>query len=324
MKDKIFNLYSTWKKEGIKKPLLTYLQESTGNTQAEVERYLNILKREGKIQSVIKEQITSNPVKTKKKLTIRKLVKKHVSKITKANWIKYIMYFLFVSCLITSVKYSYAWRVDEISPFWAILTSFTMVLYGAIGFSVIRKYGLTGVIKWICFLTSILVLVFSMAQTIAGQYKGFNKEETKIEMSGLVSLEKKLVRLNEKRLTVIRDINKNYEDKKVFDDFEKIAWYKTRYNTLVAEEKTLKSELEEVEDHITNTENEIENYKKDNITTVKADFFMWLCSTMFKNANVEVVRFWFYLFPAIFVDIMGPTALYIGMIGKTVKKDKNK
>jgi len=75
----------------------------------------------------------------------------------------------------------------------------------------------------------------------------------------IVNLEKTLIQLEEKHLSVLHAININYENRKAFNNFMNIVWHKTRYNTLVTEEKILKEELEKVKVNIIATKDKIKN-----------------------------------------------------------------
>lgn len=251
--------------------------------------------------------------------------------------IKIIMFFIGIGAAYLSIWYTGKWLLEFLNPFLAYMLSTILVLFSIIVFEVI-------IILWknrqiitifILGILWIIVLLFSMVSTIAGQYNQriINENENLAETASNI-LDKKGYDL---LLEEEEEIKNSIEDKKTelkpfqdimsnfqtIEDREKNMWlYWDTYEKI----KKINTDIEKLREELKKKRDEIKRYykeKEDEQEIVGAtketqienkSFYEWIAEVM--KAEVRFIEFWMSVFPAIFIDIIAPLALAISMFLK--------
>lgn len=251
--------------------------------------------------------------------------------------IRFIMFCIGMGAAYLSIWYTGKWMLEFLKPFLAYMLSTIMVLFSIIVFEVIiillknRQI----IIIFILSVLWLIVLLFSMVSTIAGQYnQRITNENIDIIESADILIDKKHydllleeekeIKINidnkKQELKIFQGIMKNF---KTIEDREKDKWlYWDTYEKI----KKINSEIEKKRDELKNKRDEIKTYfkeKKDEQEIVGAiedtqiknkPFYEWISEII--KAEVRFIEFWMSVFPAIFIDIIAPLALAISMFLK--------
>lgn len=251
--------------------------------------------------------------------------------------IKIIMFFIGIGAAYLSIWYTGKWMLEFLHPFLAYMLSTIMVVFSVIVFEVM-------IILWknrqmltifILGLLWIIVLLFSMISTIAGQYNQriTNKNKNLVENANIIIDKKGYDLLLEEE----KEIKNSIEDKKIelqpfqnimenfktFEDREKDKWlYWDTYEKI----KKINSDIEKLRIDLKNKRTEIKQYYKEKETEQEIigatketqienkSFYEWIAEIL--KAEVRFIEFWMSIFPAIFIDIIAPLALAISMFLK--------
>lgn len=290
------------------------------------------LKNEEKNNPVINESKQPNEKKPKKitdKLKSIKLPKfsKREKDITEVNnWIiplKIILFIIGIGAVYMSIFYSYKWLLDFLDPFRAFILALIMVCFAVSAFELIilfrqRKQFILVVVfsaLWI------VVTLFSMVSTVAGQYnarmKSLNDRYEK-ETKHKISNRKYLEYIEQKKeyqdtLKMLRQDNihhqqllSNYNKKSIEED-------RKTYNAIYWRHRQIKINI----NRTTKLLSQLRNKKsKDKIIKkTSPDFYMWISGLFFWGPGM--IQFWLSVFPALFIDIISPLAFAIIMFIKS-------
>jgi hypothetical protein len=331
---KILEYY--FKKYG-KIPKLSYIKEETGLDKNSIYKILSYLKNK-KFLLVENNKLTISQLPDKiKKLPVKKVVNKIKQKkdtvkldvtqfkkpvIKFNNWIsilKYILLVIGIGATYMSVYYSDNWLREFLSPFRSLLLATIMVAFAVSAFELIvlffkkKQYALIFVFS----LLWIIVTVFSMISTVAGQYNA------RIEKLNLQYKQEKLIAENDIKNMEYAEQKQEYQERarilkedikqlqSVLSQYttkENIEKNKKQYNAFRWRYYSAKKELNNVLKKLTNLR------KNKNITIVKKsppDFYLWMNSIF--RWKPEMIQFWLSVFPAIFIDLIAPISFAIVM-----------
>jgi hypothetical protein len=262
------------------------------------------------------------------------------------NILRVVLAVIAVGAVCMSVYYTSNWLLDYLPPFLAIVLSSIMVTFSCMAFEIIillkknRQYLMMSmfVVLWV------IVIFFSMASTIAGQYNQRIRNDTaKIESGSDVTqlrMEYDIYLDQEAR------INKQIEDKtasratyqKILDGFDTIEKRKKDKpifddvtSRIVAADKEiirLQLELAKVQDKKLEYLGKTTGAGAVKETVVEIPSFYGWINSIFPNLSPVMIEFWMGVFPAIFIDLIAPFSLAISLFvrraGTSVAKPKSK
>lgn len=252
--------------------------------------------------------------------------------------IQAIMGIVGIGAAIISVYYTTVWLIEFLPLIFALLLSGIMIGFSIAAFETVILF-LSGTItksKAVKISISIgfialwlIVSAFSITSTIAGQVdrysKNFNeqsKQETNIYKASWDVLQERKndvkIRISEyhKQIKNYNDILSGMNNLDSRTSNENI-WKETqwRVNKAQAELNKLLNEME----NIRNEEKDLLKKIKDNKISFTSNkkiennlnFYEWLSKIL--NIKENFVQFWLSLFPAVFVDVIAPTAIAISL-----------
>jgi len=254
-----------------------------------------------------------------------------------ARWsfagIQLLMFFVSASAVFISIYFSRLWLDSFLSPGKSLLLATVMVLYATVAPQVTiiflsRKRAGSVVVGSGMLATALLVTVFSMISTVAGQYDAFtvNSVETAVEVTDEATraAEWDLLQTEEREL-VDRIADKQEEIdtiQKILAEFDTLeerteangAYYVTTRNDLAR----LNRELEALRDQLSGVRSGIrealasgEAGYLEETRPERRDFYQWVSGIV--GLSADRVQFWLAVFPAVFVDVIAPLALAVGL-----------
>jgi hypothetical protein len=278
--------------------------------------------------------------KTDEEINLKTEIKKH-------DWIlmvlRVVMFFIGIGAIVISVYYTTIWFDEFLDIILSIIFSIIMVAFSVGTFEVIiilkqnKQYLLIVPFMFLW----IIVVGFSMMSTVAGQYNQrmdiveettvdnydisykrevyntYVEEETRIKEQ-LDSKGNRLNKLNELLTDFTLDDLKDDKIKKIYDK-------------MVSDIRTIENEMRILRNDLEEKGNRREEYLKENQeeagitneTDVKrASFYEWI-GDIFK-VDAKYIEFWLSIIPALFVDIIAPLAVAVGMFLKRKEKIKGK
>ena len=260
--------------------------------------------------------------------------------------IKTCMAIIGIGAIILSVYYTGIWLMDFLVWWLAFLLSTIMVLFSVIAFEVIIIMFVNGkqyIPLCILFVGLwLVVLIFSMTSTVAGQYNTRMKtmiQNVKDNSTVIIQRETYNLLLEEEKDIVKRIENKEREREpfmlimekyKSPEDREKFKWeywdaYKKVENVNKSIEKLyimlVEKRKEKKEYLIIKSENEKDSVGAIAETTEESkSFYIWVSDIL--QVDAKYIEFWLSIFPAVFIDIIAPLSIAISMfLKRKVKKD---
>lgn len=248
-------------------------------------------------------------------------------------FIRFILELVGFGAAALSVRYTAIYLYDSLPMFWSWFLSSIMVIFSVMAFQIIivfiiRKH------KLLSFLFSVLwliVTIFSMSSTVIGQYNA-NKEKFFISqnivadrksMSDLYDLyekdinnleinkenrQKDLDRFNVLIKPYLDDPNKRLESRESQRDYNIYA------QAIADAQRDIKLFISKIEDN-RNKQKELLSVSGDqNINKESApDFYDWIAYSVFTDGNPALIQFIISLFPAVFIDLIAPIGIAIGL-----------
>lgn len=322
-----------------KMPTYKLLMEKFNVTKHQLKIYFDILTHSGFLKLRYRHY---KPVDEKSKEI--KIEKKETNK--KYDWIllalRIIMFFIGIGAIIISVYYTTIWFDEFLDIFLSILFSVIMVAFSVGTFEVIiifkqnKQYVLIVpfIFLWI------IVVGFSMMSTVAGQYNQrmevseeyttenygisykktiydtYIEEEERIQKQ-LDSKGQRLDKLNEMLSEFDLEQLKDKSIKKIYDGIIK------EVHVIENEMRILREDLEEKgrrrEEYLKENEEKIGITEETEVR--RKSFYEWTGS-IFK-IDAIYIEFWLSIIPALFVDIIAPLSVAVGMFLKRKKGEKN-
>lgn len=230
-------------------------------------------------------------------------------------FIRVIFFIVSVACIYMSIYYSRLWLLDFLDPFKATILSMVMVFYlvfapeGAQVFYKNNKKILGGFIIF----TGIIVMVFSMVSTVAGQYNTRTKD---IIVSGESTKNIRLEMLMEKKEQVKKSLDLLEKDFTLTQkQMDSIQPEDKKYDQLFWKNYRIKNDIKKQQEEYQKTIKEIEGFLSTEPDVIEKQerkdfyFFIWSITGLNKSA----LEFWLSLFPALFIDIIAPLGMFIAL-----------
>jgi hypothetical protein len=238
------------------------------------------------------------------------------------NWInvlRIILIFIGTGAVYMSVFYSYRWLIDFLIPVRALLLSAILVCFAVAAFELIiffkqqNKKILIGVFSFLW----IIVTIFSMVSTVAGQYNARIEkmntqysQETDIENNNrnYQNYIEQKKDYQESLLMAQKEANQYQEMLLTYDTQEKIEENKKFYATLQWRYQKSLKEIRRLKWWL----KRLRSDKKFNkIKKHAPDFYVWLSQIW--NFRPEMIQFWMSMFPALFIDIIASLSFAVVM-----------
>lgn len=229
--------------------------------------------------------------------------------------IKVVMGIVSLSAVVISIYYSRFWLLEFLEPVKATLLSCTMIFYaviapeGALFLIQNKHYMLGGVVIF----TAVIVLIFSILSTVAGQYN-----VRSMEIQNTTSVKKNLYQLEllkKQETELVNSVNRLQKDfdltQKLLSEYKKEDINSKEYTTQFWKNYRIKKDIEKVQDKLDAKREEIINYLDTEETVVeeREDFYTWISELL--KVDSKIVEFWLSLFPAVFVDVIAPIGFLI-------------
>jgi len=241
--------------------------------------------------------------------------------------IKMMMGIIGIGASIMSCYYTSVWLFEFLPRFLSVFLSLLMIMFSVLSFQLIILFWEDNRITLISIfiILWIIVAVFSMGSTIAGQYnkrmilekESIEKEKSyKSDLLVIEVLKKEeetlLKQIEEKNkvkdstlslLEEYKDIEIQRQNRPYYNDLQ---WRMTRVNRDL---NNLSEQLTKVREEmkkriIESPEMFIEEEKKE----IK-DFYFWLANIL--KTSKDIIQFWLSIFPALFIDIIAPVGLAV-------------
>ena len=269
----------------------------------------------GKRKKKIKKQISFETQKE----TLEKIIKKSVD--VKILVLKIIILVIGSIATVMSIIYSMIWFLSMMDFFRAFLLSVCMVGFSVVAFEIIILF-VENKQKLPAFIFSFLwliVLLFSMISTIAGQYNQYhekkkNKEEESSKNNSYLIFQE----LNQKELLLTEEIkNRKTERDRIqkllleYDEEEKIAENERRILNHRKVIYSLNKEIEKLNADLFKIKDEKKILlEKENVKEiVETDFYGWVSEII--KINPHIIQFILSIFPAVFIDMIAPLSFAV-------------
>lgn len=257
--------------------------------------------------------------------------------------LRFLMIIIGLGAIILSIYYTSIWLFSFLPGGLAILLSSIMVAFSVAAFEciIIFKENNQRILIVIFSAIWLIVLCFSMTSTVAGQYNArmkteisnFSKKSEEIHSSSVLKsyindeeeIQKQMDQKN-KRLDYLNGFIISFTIEML-----KEKENKRLYNQAADELHRLENELRILRDNLEAKRQRRRDYLEDqkesgvNVVAAEAEekasasFYVWLAGIF--SIDAVLIEFWLSVFPAVFIDIIAPLAVAVGMF---LKRKENK
>jgi len=324
-------------------PKFNSITKKIGVTRYELTRMLRILEHDGFLVRNYNQYALPSSNGQKKKITMKSIIEHKNDFIIIV--LRVLMIIIGIGAIILSTYYTSIWLFSFLPSNLAILLSFIMVSFSVAAFEVIiflrknRQWILIAVFSVIW----LIVTCFSMMSTIAGQYNAriIDEKEDITEKSEEIHSNSIL----ESYIEEEEEIETYLLQKK--DRVAYLVDFITSFNLELLKEKNSKriydesvKELHRIENEIRLLRNDLEDkkerrrvylneQKEEGIVVVAEEekekrnisFYKWIGAVF--AVDVMYIEFWLSVFPAVFIDIIAPLAVAVGMFLKRKEGKKS-
>lgn len=257
--------------------------------------------------------------------------------------LRILMVIIGIGAIILSIYYTSIWLFSFLPGGLAILLSSIMVAFSVAAFEciIIFKENKQGVLIGIFSFIWLIVLCFSMVSTVAGQYNArmkaeiddFSKNSDEIHSSSIL---KSYINDEEDIQKQMDQKNKRLDYLNGFIISFTIEMLKERENKRLQNQAV--EELHRIENELRILRNDLEEkrriqrdylerQKESGVNVVAAEaeeevsasFYVWLAGIF--GIDAVLIEFWLSVFPAVFIDIIAPLAVAVGMFLKRKEKE---
>lgn len=298
-----------------------------GNKEVPIEAIADVLKvGEDEARIIYDALKTEQEFKAIKK-------KRERPKIDMSNFslisIRAVMGAIGIGACIMSCYYTSIWLYEFLPKYLAIFLSFLMVVFSVSAFQLIIHFwqNTNRLLISVFGMLWIIVAIFSMGSTVAGQYNTrIASEKVAIEESEnyehqltiieLLREEENTIKeqISEKMQTKSSVLNllEEYKDTELFEKnkpyYNDLQWRMSKLNDelnlLNVDLRTIQSKIRET--IIENPEIYVQKEKFE-----IRNFYMWMSEVI--NADKDSIQFWLSVFPALFIDIIAPTGVAVSL-----------
>lgn len=291
--------------------------------EPQVEKLLTILRDEGKIiYEGQKYKVVALPAPKRAK----KNKKKPISKISYILIIRIVLELIGVCASVLSVRYTAIYLFETLPPFWAWFLSSIMIIFSVMAFQMVvlfvqRKHWFLMAVFSILW---VIVATYSMGSTVIGQYNARKDNfvagtERRHAITTAISKEQIYKEQEATLLEKIRaaqvDLERYNKLIAAYDTIEKRDADRSSYNALAnaiysanMKINTWTKELDVVrQNRLSLLEGDAEVVAEEEAPT----FYEWI-ATLFSISSA-MIEFIISVLPALFIDIMAPLGVAIGL-----------
>jgi hypothetical protein len=322
VEEKIKRIIKNYNKIKGEFPKIDWLVKRTGLKHWQVIMILGDLQKQGFLK------VVDNRYMYKKKIEKKKEEKRDLSILI----IRAVMGAIGIFATFMSVYFSVLWLYEYLEPYLAIILGLSMVLFSVFAFeSIIIFYNNKQ--PFLIVLYSIIWLIvigFSITSTIGVLHNNQihdeeifveeNKEETykNMEWQMYISQEDELLKLisdKDRELEIVNQILSDFDNLEIREEKEN-EWLSSLTTKRKAEEKiqNYRDELRKIrEDKLLFLE---ENKQKTGVieeTKIKQEKSFYVMLNKITGIESRYIRFWLYVIPAVFVDLIAPLGLAIAL-----------
>lgn len=301
------------------------LKDMSENTKIPRDKLISVL-RELETAGKIKRNYSQYKVDADQIKTVQEKVKEKIRdiKLPENTNINGLLVFKIITVIIgiiaayMSVYFTLQWFAVMLNAFHAVLLSIAIVGFSIISFEAVvifnrlKKYFVSVIfsILWV------IVVVFSMSSTIAGQYNKYMKQDIQQTESNTGNRNVRLLYDNyNNRIADLKiDIESKLKERsKLLEMLEKTEDVQSRdYKDINYRIYLKDSQIKKIRNDINDIQRKIDKILQNNnnvSNSEKPDFFEWL-SDIF-GISSTLIQFWLNLFPAVFIDIVAPLSFVV-------------
>jgi hypothetical protein len=359
VKDYIRKMIQAYYRHYRKMPTINWLGEKAHVSDYQVGQILKELTDEGfLIKKTSRYHMNPNPKPTPedpgkgKSQTVKEQVK-----IAKEGFRRVPISLLILKVIFTLVGLGAAylsfyhtkiWFESLYQPIYAAIASGSMVFFSVAGIDAVLllfryRYPLVGFVFATC---SLVVVLFSMFSTVAGQYTFFcekidsqansaRQEENILWVYDRYSAD--LERIREEMERVEMELNSfaqqlaslSPKDFATSEEYESVYWT-TNYGRRKAAEslEELRGQEKEIQQRVDELlfENPDADFSGSGQRNLPPDLYVWIASSFRGIDRTEPIQFWSFAFPAIFYDVMAPLSFFFAFFinGAKLRRRKEK
>lgn len=256
--------------------------------------------------------------------------------------IRIVMAIIGMGASYLSMYYTRIWLLEFLSPFLSTLLSTIMILFSVAAFETLLIFWANQKIFPIMIFSVvwIIVLIFSMMSTIAGQYNSriSNREEITTERTEITharltlelydSEEKELLEsLAEKRieLKASQILFSQFDTLEQRKEDWRFYWNtKKAMNDSTLQIEKLQAQIKEVREikrQLLKQSQQSAGIVEETKKLIYASFYVWMGEVL--KARPMMIQFWLSIFPALFIDIIAPLAVGVSLFLTFWRKEEN-
>ncbi len=317
---------------------MEWLQKWTGLKQYKVVEALRILEAERFLTRNYNQYRINpeSPTIQKQSIEIPRQSKRDILLIV----IRIVMAIIGMGAAYLSMHYTRMWLLEFLSPFLSTLLSSIMILFSVASFETILIFWANRKIFPIVVFSIVwvVVLLFSIMSTIAGQYNAriSSREEITVERTEVAHTRMELETYEVEE----RELMENLAEKRVelkassvlfsqFDTLEKrkedwrFYWnIKKAMDDSTVKIESIQIQLKEIREKkrsLLEQSRKTAGIVKGTEELVYASFYMWLGIVL--KVKPMLVQFWLSVFPAIFIDVIAPLSISISLFLNKWRKE---
>jgi DNA-binding Lrp family transcriptional regulator len=297
-------------------PSQKYISNSLNISLEEVKKQLTKLLTQGVIQKQDNKLFIPDPAA----LEVKEKIIDKVKGISINKFVRTIFFIISISLTIISIRYTWYWLHNYLAEPFAILLASTLVVYAVFSWQAFKIIGKNNVLKFAISSTALIVIIFSMVSTVAGQYNSrITISNESIEFLNYQSREKEIqedIADIKKELSRLQNIIDEIDtpEKRVAD------WW--TYQQTQIEMNENKKYLKDKEHELKGIRKKIDNYLSENkkkLTKTKQSFYVWLAQIF--GWSPDIIEFWLSMLPAIAIDVLAPLCMVIALYPFTLPID---
>ncbi|MGD9156998.1 MAG: hypothetical protein PVG39_01200 [Desulfobacteraceae bacterium] len=357
IKEEIRRLIRKYYSHYRKMPTINWLKEKTGITTYQVGLVLRELTAEGFLKKNISRYHMSpnyvapaNPSMESLPKTVKEQVKSAGNFFHRIPLslliLKIVFTFVGAGAAYLSFYHTKIWFEGLYQPIYASIASGSMVFFSVAGIDAVLllfryRYPLVGFVFATC---SLVVVLFSMFSTVAGQYTFFcdkidsqanstRQEENILWVYDRYSAD--LERIREEMERVEMELNSfaqqlaslSPKDFATSEEYESVYWT-TNYGRRKAAEslEELRGQEKEIQQRVDELlfENPNADFSGSGQRNLPPDLYVWIASSFRGIDRTEPIQFWSFAFPAIFYDVMAPLSFFFAFFINGSKPKRRK
>lgn len=339
--ERIKNYIIRYCREYKKFPKRNHIIQKMGVTKYQVDNIMKILVHQEFLDKNYNHYAIHENNKHNKKITFKNIIEKKNDLILIS--IRILMIIIGIGAIILSTYYTSIWLFSFLPVPLAVLLSTIMVAFSVASFEaiIIFKENRQGFMIIVFSVIWLIVVCFSMVSTIAGQYNARMKyeEENFTEKSeekhqetiydSYIIEEEEIKDQMEKKNERLKYLNKfiiQFDSEMLLEKENMRMYNKTldEIHRIENELRILRDELKEKRDR---KREFLEQQRESGIMvaaieekeSISASFYMWLAFVL--SLDPTHIEFWLSVFPAVFIDIIAPLAVAVGMFLKRKGKE---